>query len=187
MGIIRLPGYLEQNEGSGIEPQHGFQKHLQYYGFQKHVEPGNCCIDVSLVGLRTDAEMKALHDAFPGVVTDAAGREPLTRVGAYGVYDVYPTVEDAVSSVYCGPDSVVFRLEGKDKEKAIAHVSVLDDNFRASLAKTAGPVSFNFDRELAEPTEKPETHEVPNKNNRKHTRFNDEKGPDDAPDETHDF
>jgi len=91
-----------------------FGKNDKYYGFQEYQE-GAHVSDVSIVGVQTDAAMQELHEAYP-----------------HGKCDAYSTVEEAVSAVYCGPDSVELRLEGKDKEKAIAHMSALDDNFHTT-------------------------------------------------------
>ena len=89
----------------------------KYYGVNKyqndddyrHVYP------TSIVGMNTNANMYELRKELPGA-------QPL----------LFNEVEEAVASMYDGPDSIDFRLEGKDKADAERHMKALDENYHFS-------------------------------------------------------
>jgi len=124
--------YYKEEVWKQFETERGtFEKNALYYGFREiyHGGTSHTVSDSSIVGVQTDTTMKDLHKEFPYFSAEGQAVSAIR-------YDTYPTVEEAVSSVYCGPDSVEFRLDGIDKLRATVHMSDLDDNFNTKYRES---------------------------------------------------
>lgn len=86
----------------------------KYYGYHEFQNDRHVA-DASVIGLHTNENIRALRKEFPE-----------------GDFKTYSAVEDAVADMYVGPDSIDVRLEGKDKEDALKHIDLMNDNFHLS-------------------------------------------------------